>query len=99
LSAPAADARRDGLETLVGLMSAAAIFIAVLGITNFNLSINGTHFELRPVRVEVAAVLLALVSAGIGGRHRKLAAAAVIFAGVGWLLAMIIAVVTKKPLF
>ena len=99
MSAPAADARRSGVETVAGLMAAAAIFIAVIGITNFNLSINGTHFELRPVRVEVAAVLLALVSAGIGGRNQKLAATAVVFSGLGWLLAMIIAVVTKRPLF
>ena len=76
MSAPRRDARRSGLDTVAGLMSAAAIFIAVLGITNFNLSINGTHFELRPVRIGVAAVLLALVAAGIGGRHRKLAATA-----------------------
>jgi hypothetical protein len=99
VSVPAADSRRSGVETVAGLMAAAAIFIAVIGITNFNLSINGTHFELRPVRVEIAAVLLALISAGIGGRSQKLAATAVVFSGFGWLLAMIVAVVTKRPLF
>ena len=99
MSAPAADARRSGVETFAGLMSSAAIFIAVIGVTNFNLSINGTHFQLRPVRVEVAAVILALVAAGIGGRHRKLATVAVGFAAVCWFLAMVIAVLTKRPLF
>ena len=54
---------------------------------------------MRPVRIGVAAVVLALIAAGIGGRHRKLAAVAVGIAGAGWLLGMVIAVVTQKPLF
>jgi hypothetical protein len=99
VSAPAADARRSGVETLSGLMASAAIFLAVIGITNFNLSINGRHFEARPVRLEVAAIVLALVAAGIGGRNRKLAGIAVGVAGVGWFLAMVVAVLTRRPLF
>jgi len=51
------------------------------------------------VRVEVAAVTLALIAAGIGGRHRRLAAAAVAITAVCWLLAMTIAVLTQRPLF
>jgi hypothetical protein len=54
---------------------------------------------MRPVRIGVAAVVLALVAAGLGGRHRKLAAAATAIAGAGWLLGMIVAVVTERPLF
>jgi hypothetical protein len=95
----AAGARREGIDTLVGLMAAAAIFLACLGITNFDLSIAGTHLEMRPVRIGVASVVLALVAAGIGGRHQRLAAVAVAVAGVGWLLSMVIAVLTERPLF
>ena len=91
--------QRDRLETLAGLMSATAIFVGFLGATNFDLSIAGTHFEMRPVRIGVAAVILALVAAGIGGRHRRLAAVAVGLSGACWVLGMLIAVLTQRPLF
>ena len=93
------DRQRDRLDTLAGLMAATAIFVGILGATNFDLSIAGTHFEMRPVRIGVAAVILALVAAGIGGRHRRLATAAVGVAGAGWFLGMIIAVLTQRPIF
>ena len=63
-----------------GLMSSVAIFLGVLGATDFNLSIDGTHLDVRPVRISVAAVVLALIAAGLGGRHRRLAGAAVAIA-------------------
>jgi hypothetical protein len=91
--------QRDRLDTLAGLMSAAAIFVGLLGMTNFNLSISGTHLEMRPIRIGVAAVVLALVAAGIGGRHSRLAALAVGIAGASWVAGMIIAVVTERPIF
>jgi hypothetical protein len=91
--------QRERLDTVVGLMSATAIFIGLIGATNFNLSISGTHLEMRPIRIGVAAIVLALIAAGIGGRHRRLAAAAVVISGVCWVLGMIIAVVTQRPLF
>jgi hypothetical protein len=54
---------------------------------------------MRPVRISVAAVVLALIAAGLGGRHQRLAAAAVAVAAVGWVIAMTVAVVTQRPLF
>jgi hypothetical protein len=93
------DRQREWLDTVVGLMSATAIFVGLLGMTNFNLSIAGTHFEMRPIRIGVAAVILALVAAGIGGRHQRLAAIAVGVAGASWVLGMVIAVVTQRPVF
>jgi len=90
---------RHRLDTVAGLMSAASIFLGILTITNFNLSISGTHFEMRPVRVGIAAVVLALAAAGIGGRHSRLATVAVIVAGVCWFLGMVIAVLAERPLF
>jgi hypothetical protein len=80
-------------------MSATAIFLAVLGATDLHLTISGEDIQMRPIRVGVAAVLLALIAAGIGGRHRKLAAIACMIAAGGWLLGMIVAVITERPLF
>lgn len=90
---------RERIDTLVGLMSAVAIFVGLLSITNLNLSLGGVHFQMRPVRIGVAAVILALIAAGIGGRHSRLAAIAVAVAGVSWVLGMIIAVLTTRPVF
>jgi hypothetical protein len=96
---PESQPRRGGIDTLAGLMSATAIFLGLLGATDLNLSIEGTHLDMRPVRVGVAAIALALIAAGLGGRHQRLAAAAVGIAGACWVIAMIIAVVTQRPLF
>jgi hypothetical protein len=93
------DSRREGLDTFAGLLSAAAIFVGLLGATNIDLSISGTHLEMRPVRIGLAAIALALVAAGIGGRHRRLATLAVGIAGFCWLVGMIVAVVTRRPVF
>jgi hypothetical protein len=90
---------RERLDTVAGLMSATAIFVGLLGATNLSLSISGTHIEMRPIRIGVAAVVLALVAAGIGGRHSRLATIAVCVAGASWVLGMVIAVVTRRPLF
>ena len=90
---------RSSIDTLAGLMSSVAIFLGVLGATDFNFSIGGTHLDARPVRISVAAVVLALIAAGLGGRHQRLAGAAVAIAGVCWVIAMTVAVVTQRPLF
>jgi hypothetical protein len=99
VSTPEVSANRDRLDTLSGLMSATAIFLAFLGATDLHLTIAGENIQMRPVRIGVAAVALALVAAGIGGRHRKLAALATGIAAAGWVVGMIIAVVTERPLF
>jgi hypothetical protein len=93
------DRRRERLDTLAGLMSATAIFVGILAVTNLNLSIGGEHFQMRPIRIGVASVVLALIAAGIGGRHSKLAAIAVGVAGFSWALGMVIAVLTQRPVF
>jgi hypothetical protein len=94
-----ASPQRERLDTVTGLMSATAIFLAVLGATDLHLTISGQDIEMRPIRVGVAAVIIALIAAGIGGRHRKLAAIACGIAAAGWLVGMIVAVVTERPLF
>jgi hypothetical protein len=96
---PEAEQRRESLDTVSGLMSSVAIFLGLLGATNFNFTIAGTHLEMRPVRVSVAAVVLALVAAGLGGRHQRLAAIAVAISAACWVIAMVVAVVTERPVF
>jgi hypothetical protein len=91
--------QREWLDTLAGLMAATAIFVGLLGMTNFDLTISGTHLEMRPIRIGVAAVLLALIAAGVGGRHQRLATLAVAIAGGAWVAGMVIAVVTERPIF
>jgi hypothetical protein len=91
--------RRESLDTVTGLMAAAAIFLGVLTATDLHLTISGENIRMQPVRIGVAAVILALIAAGIGGRHRKLAAVACAVAAAGWVLGMIVAVITERPLF
>ena len=94
-----ASGRRESLDTVTGLMSAAAIFLGVLGATDLHLTISGEDIRMQPVRIGVAAVVLALIAAGIGGRHRRLAAIACVVAAAGWVLGMVVAVITERPLF
>jgi hypothetical protein len=96
---PESSRSRGGLDTLAGLMSATAIFLGLLSATDLNLSIEGTHLDMRPVRIGIAAIALALIAAGLGGRHQRLAGAAVAISGACWVIAMIVAVVTQRPLF
>jgi hypothetical protein len=45
------------------------------------------------------ALLLALLAAAIGGRHRRLAAFAVILGAVCFVVGMVLAVLTDNPLY
>lgn len=92
-------AQRERVDTITGLMSATAIFLALLGATDFHLNLSGQDIQMRPARIGIAAVVLALVAAGIGGRHRKLAAIATGIAAAGWFVGMVVAVITERPLF
>jgi hypothetical protein len=78
---------RRATEALAGFMAAAAIFIALMGLAY------------RPVRLTVAAAVVALVATGIGGRNTRLAAFALATAGVCWMLGLAIAILTHHPLY
>jgi hypothetical protein len=78
---------RKVVETLAGYMAAAAIFIALMGLAY------------RPVRLTPIAALLALVATGIGGRNTRLAAIALVVAGVCWMLGLLIAILSGHPLY
>jgi hypothetical protein len=78
---------RRSAETVAGVIAAAALFVGVIAIFY------------RPVRLSPVALVVALIAAGIGGRHARLAAAAVAVISVGWVLGMIYSVVEDEPLW
>jgi hypothetical protein len=82
-------ARHDGArESVAGFLAALAIFISVIAIVE------------RPVRIAPIAILVALVSVGMAqGRSRKLAAAALVAGGVGWVVGMTVAIAASRPLY
>lgn len=86
MSVPSLGRDRPG-EILAGLMASAAIFAAVVAVAY------------RPLRIAPFAMLLALVAAGLGGRHSKLAAAAVFVATACWVVGMTLAIITDNPLY
>jgi hypothetical protein len=53
----------------------------------------------RPVPIGVFSILVALVAAGMSGRHERLAASAVAVAAAGFLAGMIVAVLTNHALW
>jgi hypothetical protein len=84
---------------LAGLAAAAAIFLSVMMALNIDLDVAGAHIVFAPVRVGVAAELLALLAAWVGGRHARLATFAVFFTAICWVLGMAIAVIYENPVF
>ena len=74
-------------EVVAGYMSAAAIFVALMGLA------------VRPLPLTVAALLLSLVATGLGGRWGRLHALAVAIATIAFVLGMTIAALTSRPLY
>ena len=75
------------IDVVGGFLSAAALVAGALALAE------------TPVRIGVFGIIAALVAAGIGGRHAKLAAFAVFFSTTCWVAGMIIAVLTRNPLW
>jgi hypothetical protein len=81
-----ADRDRPG-EVVAGFLASAALFAGLIAIAY------------KPIRVAPAALVVALIAAGIGGRHQRLAALATGVVTVGWIVGMIVCVITERPLF
>jgi len=75
------------VDVVAGFISAIAIVAGVLALVE------------RPVRIGVFGVVLSLVAAGMGGRHARLATIAVITSTACWVVGMVIAVLTRNPLW
>jgi hypothetical protein len=74
-------------ETVAGFLAAFSIFASLVAL--------GWH----PLRLLGPAIVLAMISAGMGGRHHRLAFAAVMIAAACFVLGMTIAVVTQRQLW
>jgi hypothetical protein len=79
--------RERPADAIAGLLAAVAIFISLMGIAY------------RPARLVPVAILLALVSAGIGGRNARLSALAVCVGAGSFVAGMAVAVLTGHPLY
>jgi len=79
--------RQRPAEAVAGLMAAAALFVSLVGTVH------------KPARVIPVAVLVALIAAGIGGRHQRLATWAVVIGAIAFVVGMSVAVATDRPLF
>jgi hypothetical protein len=74
-------------DTIAGLLAALALFASLIGIAY------------RPARLIPFAILIALVATAMGGRHARLAAAAVFVGGLCFILGFAVAVLTNHPIF
>jgi hypothetical protein len=65
------------------------------------LSLLGSAIGLayRPARLIPFAVLLAVIAAGMGGRHARLTAFALVIGGACFVVGMALAVLTNNPVF
>jgi hypothetical protein len=81
-------AHRDSpAETVGGLLAAASIAASAVSIV------------WHPLRLVIAAAILACIATVIGGRHERLAFYAIVAAAVGFFAGMSIAVLTSNPLW
>jgi hypothetical protein len=74
-------------EVVAGFLAALSIFASLIGLA------------WHPLRLIGPAIVLAMVSAAMTGRHNRLAFAAVLVAAVCFFLGMTISVVTGRPLW
>lgn len=82
---PTAEASRPS-QILAGYLAAVAIFCGIVSLFYF------------PGRLGPAAIVIALVAAGMGTAIRRFAAFAAAVACTGWLVGMIIAVLLDRPI-
>ena len=83
---PAED-RNPQTDAIAGFLAAAALVAGLFSIVY------------KPVRIAPVALVIALIAVGIGGRNERLATWAVATVTVGWVLGMIVAVITENPVY
>ena len=65
-----------------------------------SMALSAVAMVYRPVRLVPFALVIAFVAVALtSGRHARLAAFAVAFGALAWLVGMIVAVLTGEPLF
>jgi hypothetical protein len=98
-AAPIVDDRLSPAEAVAGFLAAAAIFVAAITLMNVHFTIEGVSIAFRPIKEGVAAELVALFAVALGGARSKLPGYGVAFCTAAWFGAMVVAVVTRRPLF
>ncbi len=83
---PSAERERPA-DTVAGFLAALAIVGGLIAVA------------VRPVPVGVFSILVALIAAGMSGRHERLTATGVAVAAAGFLAGMIVAVITSHALW
>ena len=79
---------QDGVgESIAGLLAALALAVSLVGVAY------------RPARLIPFALALALIATAMGGRHSRLAAAALVVGGACFIVGMALAVITDNPIF
>jgi hypothetical protein len=84
---PTSVQRATPAEIVGGFLAAVSIFASIVSIA------------WHPLRLVIASILLALISAGLSGRHQRLAGAAVGIGALSFVLGMSFAVLTSHPLW
>jgi hypothetical protein len=74
-------------DAIAGFLAAAALAAGLVSIVY------------KPARIGPVALVVALIAVGIGGRNERLATWAVATVSVGWVLGMIVAVITENPVY
>jgi hypothetical protein len=85
-SASPIEESRSG-ESVAGFLAAGSIALSFVAIVE------------KPVRLAPFALVVAFIAVAIGGRHERLASAAVVIGIFGFIVGMTIAVATENPLF
>jgi hypothetical protein len=79
--------RERPAEVVAGLLATISIFGSAIALAR------------HPVRITAFTIVIALIAAGIGGRHQRLAAFAVGFGGLCFIVGTFLAIWTKHPIF
>lgn len=74
-------------DTVAGYLAALSIFASAIALA------------WHPLRLLLPAMLLALISAGMAERNKRLAFAAVLIVAICFFLGMTISIVTSRPLW
>ena len=82
-----ARAPRRASETVAGYLASVSIFISLISVA------------WHPLRLILPSILVALIAAAMGGRHNRLAFAAVMVAAACFFFGMAIAVLTSRALW
>ena len=86
MSTPALTADRPA-EAVAGILATLAIVASLVAL------------DYRPIRITPFAILISLIAAGIGGRHQRLAAAALAISGACFIVGTFFAIITNHPIF